>query len=251
VEYCRGKDRASWTVRLRNPFSGALNQRAHHVSLVVFVLFMLSSTTYDSLHDTSLFMSLFWSNSQRLLRLLWGTDATEAQDMLMGWYLFYRQAGLLMIPFVYFGIRLDVVGDSRHLGATCSTGGCHLACAVGGASRRSRARCGSSAPASCSNVRYAATAHSKPDPAADLDGAVHRHRALDAIASVAGAWRLARQNRQELQSQGWRSMADLLPRFESRPGERSIPGATRPIDRTTGWNGALDASAQNHSEVAG
>jgi hypothetical protein len=106
VEYCRGKDRASWTVRLRNPFSGALNQRAHHVSLVVFVLFMLSSTTYDSLHDTSLFMSLFWSNSQRLLRLLWGTDATEAQDMLMGWYLFYRQAGLLMIPFVYFGIYM-------------------------------------------------------------------------------------------------------------------------------------------------
>jgi len=109
IEYRRARNESSWQLRLRPPFVGALNERAEHLSLVLFVLLMLSSTTYDAIHDTALWVGLFWKNLLWLLQPLWGEDLGKAQRLLMDWYLAYRQAGLLLFPFLYFGFYVLVL----------------------------------------------------------------------------------------------------------------------------------------------
>jgi hypothetical protein len=106
VEYVRGGEKGRWRVRLRPPFAGARGQGVEHLSVVVFVLFMLSSTTYDAIHDTALWTGLFWRNLLWLLQPLWGGDLGKAQSLLYGWYLAYRQIGLIVFPFLYLGIYL-------------------------------------------------------------------------------------------------------------------------------------------------
>ena len=106
VEYTRARDESSWRVCLRPPFAGALNEPPGHISLVLFVLFMLSSTSYDSIHDTPLWMDLFWRNLLWLSQPIWGGDLGKAQSLLMGSFLVYRQAGLLLFPFLYLGFYL-------------------------------------------------------------------------------------------------------------------------------------------------
>lgn len=57
-----GISRSSPTrVRLRSPFSCALEERPKGMSLVVFVLFMLSSTAYDGIHSTLPWMKAYWN----------------------------------------------------------------------------------------------------------------------------------------------------------------------------------------------
>ena len=46
--------------RWRFPFVGLLEERATHVSLVLFILFMLSSTAFDGVHATLPWASVFW-----------------------------------------------------------------------------------------------------------------------------------------------------------------------------------------------
>lgn len=98
-----------WRVRLRSPFAAALKYRPAHLSLVLFVLFMLSSTTYDAILDTVLWTALFWRNALWLFEPLWGSDLGRAQALLMDWYLIYRKAGLLIFPFLYLGLYLLVL----------------------------------------------------------------------------------------------------------------------------------------------
>jgi hypothetical protein len=106
IEYRPAPNERSWQVQLRPPFVCALNDRPEHLSLVLFVLFMLSSTTYDGIHDTTLWVAFFWRNLLWLLQWVWGGDVGRAQSMLMSWYLAYRQVGLLLFPLLYLGFYL-------------------------------------------------------------------------------------------------------------------------------------------------
>lgn len=98
-----------WRVRLRSPFTAMLRQAPAHIALVLFVLFMLSSTTYDAILDTVLWIGLFWRNALWIFEPLWGSDLSQAQTLLMDWYLLYRKAGLLIFPFLYLGLYLLVL----------------------------------------------------------------------------------------------------------------------------------------------
>jgi hypothetical protein len=118
IEYQPTGEGASWQVRIRPPFAGVLNDRPEHISLVLIVLFMLSSTTYDSIHETAMWVGLFWKNALWLLQPLWGKDLGKAQSLLMDWYLAYRQAGLLAFPFVYFGVYRLVLAWAKALTGT-------------------------------------------------------------------------------------------------------------------------------------
>jgi hypothetical protein len=118
VEYVRGRDDTSWRVRLRLPFTGTLSDRPHHWSLVLFVLLMLSSTTYDAIHDTALWIGLYWRQGLWFLQPLWGDDLGKAQQMLMGGYLIYRQVGLLLFPFLYFLLYLFALWAAKALTRT-------------------------------------------------------------------------------------------------------------------------------------
>jgi hypothetical protein len=48
------------TIRLRQPFIGLLEEPADHLSIVLFVLFMLSSTAFDGVHETLPWVQVFW-----------------------------------------------------------------------------------------------------------------------------------------------------------------------------------------------
>jgi hypothetical protein len=61
IEYrCGGAADAS-RVNLRAPFVG-LAASPDHWSLLLFVLFMLSSTAFDGIHDTVPWVDIFWTS---------------------------------------------------------------------------------------------------------------------------------------------------------------------------------------------
>ena len=51
-----------WSARLRAPFLGLLDEPAGHLTLVLFILFMLSSTAFDGLHATLPWVSIYWKS---------------------------------------------------------------------------------------------------------------------------------------------------------------------------------------------
>jgi hypothetical protein len=115
-EPCPGTD--SWQARLRLPFAGTLEERPQHLSLVFFVLFMLSSTTYDGVHDTVLWVGLFWKTLLALLQPLWGADMARAQASLAPWYTLYQRAGLVLAPLLYFAVYMLVMAATRAVART-------------------------------------------------------------------------------------------------------------------------------------
>ena len=91
-------------VRLRAPFEGALREQPEHVSLVLFVMFMLSSTTFDALQNTTIWTGFYWTWVVPLAKPLWGPSLLDAQQQLTQWYLVFQRAALLLSAFVYFAI---------------------------------------------------------------------------------------------------------------------------------------------------
>jgi hypothetical protein len=116
VGYARAAD--GWQLQLRRPFSALLETRAEHVSLLLFVLFMLSSTTYDGIHETDFWLGLYWKSALALTQPLWGADLGKAQTMLLPGYLAYQRAGLVLSPFLYLGIYLLALWAMRALART-------------------------------------------------------------------------------------------------------------------------------------
>jgi len=116
IEYPNPASRPA-RVRLRPPFVAALYQRPRHVTLVLFVLFMLSSTTYDAIHETFLWVSLYWQSLLPVVQSLWGGDSLQAQ-VATNWYLAYQRFGLLISPFVYLLFYLVVLAVARLIAKT-------------------------------------------------------------------------------------------------------------------------------------
>src|SRR5439155_5883783 len=114
IEYRPGPD-ASPRVVIRPPLSGALRKRADDPSLVVFILFMLSSTTYDAIHETYLWIGWYWQRLLPLLQPLWGTDVISAQTTLTTGYWWYQWMGLVASPLFYLALYLVVLSIAVRL----------------------------------------------------------------------------------------------------------------------------------------
>ncbi|MDF1693207.1 MAG: hypothetical protein P1U47_12575 [Zhongshania sp.] len=93
-----------YKLQLRMPFSGLLEQRVEHGSLLVFLLFMLSSTAYDGLRETSLWFNLFWKDPLHILEPLLGQHPLYAYLSLRPWYIGFETVCLLLSPFLYLGL---------------------------------------------------------------------------------------------------------------------------------------------------
>jgi hypothetical protein len=115
VDYVRNTESLRWEVYVRRPFAGLLQARAIHMSLVLIVLFILSSTTYDAIHNTEYWRDLFWRNALTLTQPLWGTDLGKAQSLLMPWYLMFQRMGLVLSPVFYLGLYLLAIWIMRHI----------------------------------------------------------------------------------------------------------------------------------------
>lgn len=118
LEYREGADGRPARVRLRPPIIAALHQKPGHVTLVIFVLFMLSSTTYDAIHETFFWVSVYWQRLLPLFQPFWGNDAVEAQVALTKWYTVYQRLGLVLSPFFYLVLYLIVLGSATRLTRT-------------------------------------------------------------------------------------------------------------------------------------
>lgn len=95
-------------VRLRQPFIGLLDHRCSHLSLLLFILFMLSSTAYDGIHETVLWRSLSRDVADSVMVLL-DTDMRESAALFSMSYRSFQVVALLATPFIYLGIYLALV----------------------------------------------------------------------------------------------------------------------------------------------
>lgn len=90
-------------LRLRVPFSGVLTEPPRQISLLVFVLFMLSSTAFDGLHETVVWKKLFWLDFYHGFLQYW-TDPNPfvAYASMSRYYGYWQSICLILSPFLYF-----------------------------------------------------------------------------------------------------------------------------------------------------
>jgi hypothetical protein len=96
-------------VHARPPFVGLLRERADHFSLLLFVLFMLSSTAYDGIHETVPWVTIFWKHLYPVLAAFIATDNPRQYLVLVDY--FYRWQWLMMLvsPFIYLAIYMAFI----------------------------------------------------------------------------------------------------------------------------------------------
>ena len=87
-------------VLVRQPFIGLLAEPADHVSLLLFVIFMLSSTAFDGVHETRPWVLVFWRGIYPLLTRL----SARPYLFFVGIYYYWQWAMLFVSPFVYLAV---------------------------------------------------------------------------------------------------------------------------------------------------
>ncbi|MEX1666192.1 hypothetical protein [Zhongshania arctica] len=111
-----GAARGASIIQLRRPFSGLLEQSAEHVSLLVFILFMLSSTAFDGLHETIIWKQFFWLDMYHgFLQYYTNENPFLAYAAMSDLYRYWQGAWLLLSPFIYLAILFAVIGLSKVL----------------------------------------------------------------------------------------------------------------------------------------
>lgn len=91
-------------LRLRAPMAGLVQERPQHLSTVIFVLAMLSTTAFHGLRVTQIWVGLFWRDPTGIVTSLAGTVPIHAVRELLPWYIRWETLWLLTSPFIYFGI---------------------------------------------------------------------------------------------------------------------------------------------------
>lgn len=102
-------------LRLRKPLSGLLHERPQHLSSVVFVLAMLSTTAFDGLTATQWWVQLFWGDPTGLIESAVGTKPTHSISTLMPWYIAWESFWLFFSPFVYLLVYVAVLWLGKSL----------------------------------------------------------------------------------------------------------------------------------------
>jgi hypothetical protein len=111
-----GQTRRASIIELRRPFSGLLEQSAEHVSLLVFILFMLSSTAFDGLHETIIWKQFFWLDLYHgFLQYYTSENPFLAYAAMSDLYRYWQGTWLLLSPFIYLAILFAVIGLSKVL----------------------------------------------------------------------------------------------------------------------------------------
>ena len=78
------------------PFVGLLKEKAEHLSLLMFILFMLSSTAFDGFRETTLWVRIYWSYIDDIIRPILGD----------GSYVVFQTIGLFLSPIVFLAMYL-------------------------------------------------------------------------------------------------------------------------------------------------
>ena len=108
VAYVREAD-DGYAVTYRKPLMGLLERPAEHGSLLLFVLFMLSSAAFDGLHETLPWVSVFWKHIFPVLT----AGSTQPYTVTVNYYYYWQWAMLLASPFIYLAIYLAFIVVSK------------------------------------------------------------------------------------------------------------------------------------------
>ncbi|HWY24714.1 MAG TPA: hypothetical protein VNX47_07330 [Nevskia sp.] len=106
---------AHGTWQLRAPFVGLLRQRAESQGEVLFLLFMLSSTTFDGLRETAPWKQLFWVDLHQALRPWLSGNIVADYPLLRQLNLACETLCLLLSPFLYYAAYLACIALARRL----------------------------------------------------------------------------------------------------------------------------------------
>ena len=101
VEYAADTT-GGYRILLRKPFAGLVDKPVEHISLLLFVLFMLSSTAYDGIHDTLPWVTVFWKNLYPILTAL----INRPYLFFVDFYYYWQWSMLILSPIVYLAIYL-------------------------------------------------------------------------------------------------------------------------------------------------
>ncbi len=86
------------------------------MSLVLFCLFMLSSTAFDGLRETVHWFALFWKDASGLLTWLLGEHPLRIYPQLRPWYLLFESLCLLLLaPLLYLAVFAGILRLGRQL----------------------------------------------------------------------------------------------------------------------------------------
>src|SRR5206468_3819786 len=96
------------------PFVGLLDEPAEHWSLLLFVLFMLSSTAFDGIHETLPWVNVFWKDIYPALAAL----VNQPYVVLVDFYYYWQWAILVVSPFVYLAIYLLFIWLAKRAAAS-------------------------------------------------------------------------------------------------------------------------------------
>jgi hypothetical protein len=96
--------RGGLTVRFRAPLVGILESRPEHFSMILFVLFMLSSTAFDGVHETIAWVAIFWKHLYPILAMFIGTHSARPYLVLVNTFYYWQWLMLIASPFFYLGL---------------------------------------------------------------------------------------------------------------------------------------------------
>jgi hypothetical protein len=102
-------------LRWRRPFAGLLQERPAGISMVVFALFMLSSTAFDGLQATQGWVRLFWDDPTGVVTQLAGARPVQAYATVLPWYKAWETFWLLASPWIYFGVYVLFIALAKAL----------------------------------------------------------------------------------------------------------------------------------------
>ncbi len=102
-------------LHLRQPFMGLVEERAEHQSLLLFVLFMLSSTAFDGIKETVFWVGLYWRDVFTLVLPYLGGSMTEAYPALRAGYLLWQTLALIGSAWLYLGIYRGFIWAAKRV----------------------------------------------------------------------------------------------------------------------------------------
>jgi hypothetical protein len=113
IEYRCGRAGDASGVRVRAPFVGLGSERADHWSLLLFVLFMLSSTAFDGIHDTVPWVDIFWTHLYPLLAKIIAVGDPRQYLVLVRYFYYWQWMMLILSPFIYLVIYLAFIALAK------------------------------------------------------------------------------------------------------------------------------------------
>lgn len=109
--------------RWRAPFVGLLEERVQHLSLLIFILFMLSSTAFDGLHATLPFASIFWKGIYPTIAPWFSYAPGQQYAMSTTLYYAWQWCALIVSPLLYLAVFVGFVWLAQRItGAADSLG---------------------------------------------------------------------------------------------------------------------------------